>query len=169
MRTSSSRGRGNRKPSARTRSRACTISRDLGSSLQPAARECKCGSALAHAILTDRATVPEAFAEEVEFATRGIGAGINPEGKFAVADRMASAIVKTMLEKDECQPQDLLPLGFTQEEFAARYQIPIGTLRDWEQGRTEPDQPARAYLKVIAYDAAHVHRILRAADRSNGF
>jgi putative transcriptional regulator len=60
-------------------------------------------------------------------------------------------------------------LGFTQEEFAARYQIPIGTLRDWEQGRTEPDQPARAYLKVIAHDAAHVHRILRAADRNNGF
>jgi putative transcriptional regulator len=27
-------------------------------------------------------------------------------------------------------------LGFTQEEFAARYHIPIGTLRDWEQGRT---------------------------------
>jgi hypothetical protein len=26
---------------------------------------------------------------------------------------------------------------------AARYQIPIGTLRDWEQGRSEPDQPAK--------------------------
>jgi len=51
-------------------------------------------------------------------------------------------------------------LGFTQEEFAARYHIPIGTLRDWEQGRTEPDQPARAYLKVIARDPEHVHRIL---------
>jgi putative transcriptional regulator len=51
-------------------------------------------------------------------------------------------------------------LGFTQEEFAARYQIPIGTLRDWEQGRTEPDQPARAYLKVIARDPDHVHRML---------
>ena len=37
-------------------------------------------------------------------------------------------------------------LGLTQEEFAARYHIPIGTLRDWEQGRSEPDQPARAYL-----------------------
>ncbi len=50
--------------------------------------------------------------------------------------------------------------GFTQEEFAARYHIPLGTLRDWEQGRTEPDQPARAYLKVIARDPEHVHRIL---------
>ena len=30
-------------------------------------------------------------------------------------------------------------LGLSQEEFAARYRIPIGTLRDWEQGRTTPD------------------------------
>jgi putative transcriptional regulator len=37
-------------------------------------------------------------------------------------------------------------LGLTQEEFAGRYHVPLGTLRDWEQGRTEPDQPARAYL-----------------------
>jgi putative transcriptional regulator len=43
-------------------------------------------------------------------------------------------------------------LGLTQEEFALRYHIPIGTLRDWEQGRCEPDQPARAYLTVIAHD-----------------
>jgi putative transcriptional regulator len=53
-------------------------------------------------------------------------------------------------------------LGFTQEEFAVRYQIPLGTLRDWEQGRTEPDQPARAYLKVIARDPERVHRMLTA-------
>ena len=51
-------------------------------------------------------------------------------------------------------------LGFTQEEFAVRYQIPIGTLRDWEQGRTEPDQPARAYLKIIARDPERVHHML---------
>jgi putative transcriptional regulator len=52
-------------------------------------------------------------------------------------------------------------LGLTQEEFAARYRIPLGTLRDWEQGRTEPDQPARAYLTVIAYDPDGVGRALR--------
>jgi putative transcriptional regulator len=53
-------------------------------------------------------------------------------------------------------------LGLTQEEFAARYQIPIGTLSDWEQGISEPDQPARAYLKVIARDPEGVHRALEA-------
>jgi putative transcriptional regulator len=40
--------------------------------------------------------------------------------------------------------------NMSQEEFAETYAIPIGTLRDWEQGRVEPDQAARAYLKVIA-------------------
>lgn len=54
-------------------------------------------------------------------------------------------------------------LGLTQEEFAARFLIPLGTLRDWEQGRAEPDQPARAYLKVIAFDAQTVQRTLAAA------
>jgi putative transcriptional regulator len=53
-------------------------------------------------------------------------------------------------------------LGLTQEEFAGRYHIPIGTLRDWEQGRSEPDQPARAYLAVIARDPEGVRRALEA-------
>lgn len=53
-------------------------------------------------------------------------------------------------------------LGLTQEEFATRYHIPLGTLRDWEQGRCEPDQPARAYLTVIAYDPVGVERALHA-------
>tara|TARA_R110002020_G_scaffold298211_1_gene514031 strand:+ start:28609 stop:28944 length:336 start_codon:yes stop_codon:yes gene_type:complete len=52
-------------------------------------------------------------------------------------------------------------LGLTQEEFALRYEIPLGTLRDWEQGRSEPDQPARAYLKVIANDPDGTANALR--------
>ena len=53
-------------------------------------------------------------------------------------------------------------LGRTQEEFAARFQIPLGTLRDWEQGKAEPDQSARDYLRAIAGDAAAVQRALQA-------
>jgi putative transcriptional regulator len=49
----------------------------------------------------------------------------------------------------------------TQEEFASRYRIPLGTLRDWEQGRCEPDQTARAYLKVIAANPEMVQRALQ--------
>ncbi|MBY0299057.1 MAG: helix-turn-helix domain-containing protein [Methylobacterium sp.] len=53
-------------------------------------------------------------------------------------------------------------LDLTQEAFAARFHIPLGTLRDWEQGRTVPDQPARAYLTVIAHDPEGVRRALDA-------
>ena len=59
-------------------------------------------------------------------------------------------------------------LALTQEEFAARYRIPVGTLRDWEQGRTEPDQPARAYLTVIARDPEGVFRALQSAPTPAG-
>jgi putative transcriptional regulator len=52
-------------------------------------------------------------------------------------------------------------LHLTQEEFATRYRIPLGTLRDWEQGRCEPDQPAQAYLTVIAHDPEGVQRALQ--------
>lgn len=51
--------------------------------------------------------------------------------------------------------------GLTQEQFAERYQIPLGTLRDWEQGRSEPDQPAKAYLRAIAGDPEAVARALQ--------
>ncbi len=36
-------------------------------------------------------------------------------------------------------------LGLMQEGFAARFCIPLGTLRDWEQSATESDTCARAY------------------------
>jgi putative transcriptional regulator len=54
-------------------------------------------------------------------------------------------------------------LGLTQEAFAQRYGIPLGTLRDWEQGRREPDQPSRAYLRAIAGDPDGVARALSAS------
>lgn len=52
-------------------------------------------------------------------------------------------------------------LGLSQEDFAERFEIPIGTLRDWEQGRSRPDRAAAAYLKVIGSDPAVVSRALR--------
>src|SRR5271168_3959417 len=56
-------------------------------------------------------------------------------------------------------------LRLTQEEFAKRYHIPLGTLRDWEQSRAEPDQPTRAYLTLIARDPEHVNRVLNSRAR----
>ena len=51
-------------------------------------------------------------------------------------------------------------LGLSQEEFAGRFQIPLGALRDWEQGVAQPDQSARAYLTVIARDPEAVRKAL---------
>jgi putative transcriptional regulator len=51
-------------------------------------------------------------------------------------------------------------LGLTQEQFALRFHIPIGTLRDWEQGAAEPDSCARAYLTVIARNPSVVAEAL---------
>ncbi len=41
-------------------------------------------------------------------------------------------------------------LGLTQAEFASRFRVPAGTLRDWEQARATPPDFAIAYVRVIA-------------------
>jgi putative transcriptional regulator len=51
-------------------------------------------------------------------------------------------------------------LKLSQEEFAGAFHIPLGTLRDWEQGRKEPDAAARAYLRVIAREPETVRKAL---------
>ena len=53
-------------------------------------------------------------------------------------------------------------LRLSQEEFSGRFHIPLGTLRDWEQGRKEPDTAARAYLKVIGSNPQAVVDALQA-------
>jgi putative transcriptional regulator len=40
-------------------------------------------------------------------------------------------------------------LGLSQAEFARRFVLNLRTLQDWEQGRREPEDIARTYLRVI--------------------
>lgn len=54
-------------------------------------------------------------------------------------------------------------LKLSQEEFADRFEIPLGTLRDWEQGRKDPDAAARAYLVVIGRNPVAVTEALHPA------
>ena len=41
-------------------------------------------------------------------------------------------------------------LGLSQAEFAARFRVPVGTLRDWEQARSAAPDFAVAYVRVIS-------------------
>jgi putative transcriptional regulator len=41
-------------------------------------------------------------------------------------------------------------LGLSQSEFASRFRVPVGTLRDWEQARVTAPDFAIAYVRVIA-------------------
>ncbi len=40
-------------------------------------------------------------------------------------------------------------LRMSQHRFATTYRIPLPTLKNWEQGRRQPDAPAAAYLLAI--------------------
>ncbi|MEZ4664986.1 MAG: helix-turn-helix domain-containing protein [Caldilineaceae bacterium] len=51
-------------------------------------------------------------------------------------------------------------LNLTQEQFARTFHLSLGAVRDWEQGRNQPDHAARAFLKVIAVNPEFVRQAL---------
>lgn len=50
--------------------------------------------------------------------------------------------------------------GLSQQAFAERYGFSVGRIRDWEQGRSSPDGPARILLKVIDKEPEAIERAL---------
>lgn len=52
----------------------------------------------------------------------------------------------------------------SQAQFADAYHLPVGTVRDWEQNRRQPDAPARVLLCLIRADPAGVERMIAAAE-----
>ena len=82
----------------------------------------------------------------------------------ALSDPDAQPITPDNVRRMKRSPQVKIirrALGLSQEEFAARFHIPLGTLRDWEQSRKEPDAAARAYLTVIARNPKAVSEALQ--------
>ena len=53
-------------------------------------------------------------------------------------------------------------LGVSQSEFALMIGVSVSTLQNWEQGRRQPDGPARALLKVAAENPELVAEALSA-------
>ncbi len=58
--------------------------------------------------------------------------------------------------------------GKTQAQFATAYRLPVGTVRDWEQRRRQPDAPARVLLSMIAEDPQAVERLVVKANAHSG-
>ena len=54
-----------------------------------------------------------------------------------------------------------MSIGMTQEEFAEAFGLSLPTLRDWEQGRFEPDQAAKTLLRVVAKNPEAVKAALK--------
>jgi putative transcriptional regulator len=58
-------------------------------------------------------------------------------------------------------------LGLSQRQFAHRFNFPVSTLRQWEQGKRRPSGAALALLHVIAYQPAVATRaVIRARTAS---
>ena len=87
----------------------------------------------------------------------------------ARADREARPVSRARLEKFERVTLAAAEVrairqrsGLSQAAFAARYGLNLRTLQDWEQGRAQPDGPARSYLLVIDREPKAVARALAA-------
>ena len=76
-------------------------------------------------------------------------------------DRLMDVLSDTLSEKTEKQEYGLqLPsvidvvairkrAGLSQAAFSARIGVPVGTLRNWEQGHRSPQGPARVLLALL--------------------
>lgn len=51
--------------------------------------------------------------------------------------------------------------GKTQHQFARAYHLPIGTVRDWEQRRSQPDAPARVLLGLIGAEPETIEKLVQ--------
>lgn len=82
---------------------------------------------------------------------------IKQAGKIRRGEALASRVT-------EIDPMDVKAirrkLGKSQSQFALMIGVSVATLQNWEQGRRRPEGPARALLKVAAYDPDAVEAAL---------
>jgi len=99
-------------------------------------------------------------------AGRALLASLNQALAYARGEHVPGIRV-TYVEVDRPTPIDVRAvrqkLGLSQTRFAARFGFTAATIRNWEQGRTQPDGPARVLLAVIAHHPEAVDDALRKA------
>lgn len=84
-----------------------------------------------------------------------IAAGLEDAIAFAGGDESRARVVKPVDVKALRQR-----IGKTQGEFSKDFKLPLGTVRDWEQHRREPETASKVYLSMIEADPEGVRRIL---------
>jgi putative transcriptional regulator len=84
-----------------------------------------------------------------------IAASIEDAIAFAEGDESRARVIKPVDVKALRQR-----IGKTQDEFSKDYKLPIGTVRDWEQHRREPETGSKVYLSMIEVDPEGVKQIL---------
>lgn len=89
-----------------------------------------------------------------------ISAGLEDAIAFAQGDQTRGRIAKAV---DVRAIRKLT--AKTQEDFANTYHLPLGTLRDWEQQRRQPDAPARILLAIIQADPEGVAELVAKAEQ----
>lgn len=84
--------------------------------------------------------------------------GEPPPTDDAPRSRVAERYSPTRPETDVRAIRD--GLGLSQSRFARSFGVSLHTVQDWEQGRSRPDQTARAFLRVIAAQPDVVREVL---------
>ena len=82
----------------------------------------------------------------------------------ALSDPDNQPATKEDLKKAQRGPQPRflrMSLRLSREEFSEKFRIPLDVLEAWEARRTQPDDVAKAYLKLIATDPDFVEKSLK--------
>jgi putative transcriptional regulator len=88
--------------------------------------------------------------EEIESAARD-----DPDAQPMTDEELARAFRPKALTELRAR------LGLSQAEFAKQFALSLRTLQDWEQGRREPEDIARTYLRVIERNPDAVRAALK--------
>jgi len=93
-------------------------------------------------------------------AGKSIAAGLQDALAYAQGDtsRGHAQLVRVPVEVDVKTIRKRL--GLTQATFAQRYGFELSSIRNWEQGRRQPEGPARILLMVIDKEPEAVQRAL---------